>query len=95
MVVDVESVIWLTYVSFAFDGLTYIARVVPAWPDVYVNPVGVPAVVTIAAPAVVTSVNVVVPFVTAITYVVGLEYPVMLPVPPNVPEITTVCATFS
>jgi hypothetical protein len=57
----------------------------------YVKPVGVPAVVTIAESPVVVKVNPVteepLPVIAETLYVVGFEYPVMLPVPPNVPEI--------
>ena len=60
---------------------------------VYVTPVGVPTVVTIATFAVVVNVNVVVPFVAEILYSVPIVYPVIVPVPPNVPVIETMSPT--
>jgi hypothetical protein len=76
-------------------GKVYVTPVgVPAvvtTPKAYVKPVRVPAVVVIAASAVVVSVNPVteglVPVIAETLYVVGLLYPVMLPVPPSVPAI--------
>ena len=53
-----------------------------------------PATVVSAPPERVVSVAVVVPLVAETRYVVGFEYPLIEPVPPYTPEITTGCPTF-
>ena len=76
-------------------GKVYVTPVgVPAvvtTPKAYVKPVKVPAVVVIAASATVVSVNPVTeglaPVIAETLYVVGVAYPVMVPVPPSVPVI--------